>query len=77
MGSQQGGGIFLLSLIIGGIFLVAYWLSKKMTISVETYGGMIMVLTFKGSVIENIPVDIQQAVQAIEVVNKKVIESHR
>jgi hypothetical protein len=77
LGQSGGGGIFLIGLIIGGIFLIAYWLSKKMTISIETGGGMIMGLVFKRSVIENVPVDIQKAIQAMNVVNKKVIESQR
>ena len=51
------------------------WLSKKMTISFETSGGMVMGLTFKRSVIENVAVDIQKARQAIEIINKNVINS--
>jgi len=77
LGQSGGGGIFLTGLIIGGIFLIAYWLSKKMTISIETGGGMIMGLIFKRSVIENIPIDIQKAIQAMDVINQKVIESQR
>ena len=47
-----------------------------MTISIETGGGMIMGLIFKSSVIENISIDIQKAIQVIDVINQKVIESH-
>jgi hypothetical protein len=73
---QRGGGaIILFSLIIGGIFLVAYYLSKKIVISVETSGGIILGLSFKRSVIENVGVDIEQALKAIMIVNQKIIES--
>ncbi len=74
--SQRGGGpIILFALIFGGIFLVAYYLSKKIVISIETSGGIIMGLSFKRSVIENVGVDIEQALKAIMIVNQKIIES--
>jgi hypothetical protein len=75
MRSDSGPGVFMFGLIIGGILLIAYWLSKKMTMSIETTGGMIMGLTFKRSVIENVSVDIEKAMQAIGIINKKVMES--
>jgi hypothetical protein len=75
MRSDRGAGVFMFGLIIGGILLIAYWLSKKMTMSIETTGGMIMGLTFKRSVIENVSVDIEKAMQAIGIINKKVMES--
>ena len=76
--AQRGdGGILFILLIIGVIFLIAYWLSKKMTITLDTSGGMRMGLSFKRSVIENVPVDIEKAVQAINIVNKKIIESQK
>jgi len=74
--SQRGGGpLILFGLIIGGIFLVAYYLSKKIVISIETSGGILLGLSFKRSVIENVGVDIEQALKAIMIVNRKVIES--
>jgi hypothetical protein len=75
MGRYGSSGAFIAGLIIGGIFLLLYWLSKKMTLSFETNGGMIMGLTFKRSVIENVAVDIEKARQAIEVINKNIIKS--
>ena len=76
--SQRGGGVILISgLILGGVLLVAYFLSKKMTISLETSGGIIMGLVFKRSVIENVAIDIQKVVQTIRIVNENVIKSQR
>jgi len=72
---ENGIGALISGLIIGGIFLFLYWLSKKMTMSFETSGGIIMGLIFKRSVIENVAVDIHKAEQAIEIINKKVIEA--
>jgi hypothetical protein len=78
-GSVQYGGVSIMlgGLLIGLVFFIAYWLSKKIAISIQTKGGMIMGLSFKRSVIENIPVDIQKALQAISVINKSVIESQK
>jgi hypothetical protein len=73
----QGGGIMLGGLLIGLVFFIAYWLSKKIAISIQTKGGMIMGLSFRRSVIENIPVDIKKAMQAISLINKNVIASQK
>lgn len=70
-----GSLCLILGLVIGGIFLIAYWLSKKMTMFLETSGGMTIGLTFKRSVIENVPVDINKALKAISILNQKVMES--
>jgi hypothetical protein len=81
--AQEGGGTFILiglaiiliGLAIGGIFMIAYYLSKKIVISLETSGGMVLGLSFKRSLIENVSVDIEQSLKAIQIVNQKVIES--
>ncbi len=73
----RGSGIMLGGLLIGLVFFIAYWLSKKITISIQTKGGMIMGLSFRRSVIENVPVDIQKAMQAISIINKNMIESQK
>lgn len=65
----------IFGLVVGVVFLIAYWLSKKMTMVFETSGGMTMGLIFKRSVIENIPIDIEQALKAIYIVNNKITES--
>jgi hypothetical protein len=75
LGQRGGFKIILIGLVIGGIFLVAYYLSKKIVISLETSGGMVLGLSFKRSVIENVSVDIEQALNAIRIINQKIIES--
>lgn len=73
---QPGNGpVVLVLLIIGALFVIGYLLSKKIVISLQSDGGMQMGLTFKRSVIENIPVDIDKALQTIKFINEKVIES--
>lgn len=73
---QSGSGpVVLVLLIVGALFVIGYLLSKKIIISLQSDGGMQMGLTFKRSVIENIPVDIDKALQTIQFINEKVIES--
>ena len=75
LGARDGGPVILVGLIIGGALLVAYYLSKKIVISIETSGGMVLGLSFKRSVIENVSVDMEQALQAIMILNRAVIGS--
>jgi hypothetical protein len=62
-------------IFLGLVLIIIYILSKKLAVSLETAGGSIMGLNFKRSVIENIPVDINKARHAIELINRKVIEA--
>lgn len=68
---------FLIGLIIGGIFLAIYYFSKKMAISFETTGGMMMGMSFKRSAIENVDINIEKVKQAIELINTRVAETQR
>lgn len=72
-GSEIGaymGGAFA-ALIFAGVAALVYFLSKRIVISAETlhrHG-----LRFKRSVIENISIDLPQALRAIEVINARVL----
>lgn len=61
--------------VFGAIFLLVYFLYKKIFISLETNGGMVLNISFKRSVIENVSVDMEQALKVIQIINQKVIES--
>jgi len=61
--------------LVGIVMLIAYWLSKQLTIYVETTGGMIIGLSFKRSVIENVKVDIDQALKTTHLINRLVLYS--
>jgi hypothetical protein len=66
---------FLVGIVLGAIFFIVYWLSKKIVITIETSGGMTLGLAFKRSVIENVSVDIQEALKAISIINENVVKS--
>lgn len=75
LGQGDVGESLLNGLILGGVFLIAYYLSKKIVISIETSGGMILGLSFKRSVVENVDVGVEQAMKAIKVINRAVVDS--
>ncbi|MBI5844253.1 MAG: hypothetical protein HZB23_06255 [Deltaproteobacteria bacterium] len=70
---RSNGAAFLVGLFIGAIFLIAYSLSKKITINLETFGGTWFGLTFKRSMIENVPIDIQKTLEAISIINNRIL----
>jgi hypothetical protein len=75
MSSNSGGsaaGIGLFFILVGGGFVVGYTLSKKLSILVETTGGTRLGLSFKRSVIENVSVDIADALLVIGTINERV-----
>src|SRR5207244_2411500 len=65
----SGMGVFI-SLALGAILLVVYFLSKTMLISIETVGGAEFGLRFKTSVVEGVAVDAQKVLQAVKLINR-------
>jgi hypothetical protein len=73
-GIRDSGVGLLLFWVLGGILFASYWLSKSMLISIETMGGMFPLgLRFKPSVIEGVSVDIQKVLQAVRLINQRVV----
>lgn len=68
-------GVLAIGLLLGLAFFVLYFLMKKVAIYVVPFNGPPIGLTFKRSVIENVPVDIEQARKVIEVINSLVVAS--
>lgn len=75
--SQNSVALLLLMWVIGGILLARYWQQKTLVISLETNGGTWLGLSFKRSVMENVSVDIQQALKAVNVINERVANARR
>jgi len=73
--SRGGSGILLFGLIIALVFFALYSLNKKIVISIETTGGSFMGISFKRSIIENVPVDFEKARQAILALNKHIVDT--
>lgn len=73
--SSGEGGEFIVSLIIGAIFFVMYFLSKRMFISV-TAGSTTVAITFKKGVIEGVSVDIDNTLAALKLLNLMIVKEH-
>ena len=72
-GTSGGGLIFLAGLVLAAIFVVAYFLSKKMAVFVESSGGTTFGLVFKPSVIEGVTVDIEKVKTVVDMIRELVI----
>jgi len=71
--SQVGSdfGMAFMFLLFAGVAFAAYYLSKRIAISVEsmhTHG-----VVFKRSIIENVSVDMPEALRAISVINARIL----
>lgn len=73
----NGSGLIIVGLIIGGLFVLLYFLSKKISIVLETSGGMQLCLSFKRSVIENVSIDLEQALKVIGIINDNIVKHHQ
>lgn len=60
------------SLILAAIFVAAYFFSDKMFISVSA-GGTKVAIEYKKGLIEGVQVDLERSLQAIRVMNEKVM----
>jgi hypothetical protein len=70
----EGGAIlFLAGLAVAAILVVAYFLSKKMAVFVESSGGTTFGLVFKPSVIEGVTVDIEKVKTVVDMIREMVI----
>lgn len=64
-----------LSLFLGILFLIGYFFSRNLSVFIETEGGMVLGCAFKQGVIENVSLDMAQALKMIEITKQKVIAS--
>jgi hypothetical protein len=75
MSQRDGAPLFFGGIIIGLLFFIAYFLSKKIRIEIRTDGGYPLQIQFKPSVIEGVPVNIEYATQALSLLNEKVLQA--
>ncbi len=61
-----------ISAIAGTVFYIWYALSKRVLISVLAHGGFNIGISFKRSVLENVQVELGQAMQAIDLINERL-----
>ena len=64
-----------MTIVLPVIFIIAYFLEKRVVVLVETTGGTWFGLAFKRSVIEGVQVDVDKAREVVEVINRHVMQS--
>jgi hypothetical protein len=75
MNQRDGTPLIVGALVVAIVFLIAYFLSKKITIEIVTDGGLPLKMTFKPSVIEGVQVNIAYTMQALSLLNEKVLQA--
>ncbi len=70
-------GLFgvLVNALIGAALLALYFFRRKLTIAVESNGGICPTLSFKRSIVENVVVDLPQVIGAIRAINHRVLQA--
>lgn len=66
--------IKIVAIVSGALFIINYFFSKKMYMTVSA-GQATVSISFKKSVIENVPVTLERAMEAISVLNDKAVAS--
>lgn len=64
------------SLVLGTACYIWYALSKRVLISVVARGDVGMGISFKRSVIENVGVELKKAVEAVDLMNARILAKH-
>ncbi|MBP8273901.1 MAG: hypothetical protein KAY59_05685 [Acidobacteria bacterium] len=76
VGSRDGGATLFGGVIIAGICGLIFALQKKIVITIETTGGLVMGLAFKPSAMEQVSINLARALQAVDRLNGIVVSSH-
>jgi hypothetical protein len=63
-------------LILGTACYIWYALSKRVLISVVARGDVGMGISFKRSIIENVGVELKKAVDAVDLMNARILAKH-
>lgn len=68
-----GAAIGVVGVVVAVVLVIAYFLSKKMAVFVESTGGATFGLIFKPSVIEGVTVDIEKVKAVVDIIRELVI----
>jgi len=64
------------TIVVGTAFYLVYALSKRILIAIETSGGKLIGVAFKRSVVDNVPLELDQARQAVALLNNRLLLTH-
>ena len=66
--------IVLLETVIAGALIVYYYVSRRLTLTVESEGGLLAGLVFKRSLVENATIDLPQTMGVVRTINTRVMQ---
>ena len=77
LGALLGGeaSTFIGSLLMGAIFLALYFFSNRMFISIKA-GNETISIAFQKGIIEDVSVDLDQTLAALQLLNSMVVKEH-
>ena len=73
MTQRDGGPALVGGAVVAVILVIAYFLSKKISIVLVTDGGVPLGLNFKPSVLDGVDLNIAYTTQALKLLNEKVL----
>lgn len=76
LGSGDMGPALVGGILVSVLCLVIFALQKKIVITIETTGGLVMGLAFKPSAMEQVSVNLAKALEAVDRINGIVMASH-
>ena len=72
-GPSGGAAVVVLGLVIAAVCIAIYFTAKRISIQLVTDGGQVLRLTFRPSALNGVPVNIQATVEALALLNSKVL----
>jgi len=63
------------ALVIGVVLIIIYFVSTRLSLSVESKGGMIVGLGFKSGVIQGATVGLEDVTKAVDLINRHVLDA--
>ncbi|MCX5658988.1 MAG: hypothetical protein NTW19_04610 [Planctomycetota bacterium] len=69
----HGAVVFVIGAIVSAVFALAYWMSNRLVIVVETGGGMTIGMRIQPSVIRSVNFDFAQAQRVVDIINTLVL----
>ncbi len=79
MGSYMSYGAgswlyFAVAQMLGIVFVVMYFITKKFFIEIYAQGGPPISLLFKPNVLEGVPIDVEQALEVVDVIRDLILQ---
>lgn len=76
LGSREPGPALLGGILVALLCLVIFAFQKKIVITIETTGGLVLGLAFKPSAMEHVSINLAKALEAVDRINGILVSRH-